>query len=86
MLLVVKTGAVFDFSSFPAFATFIAFDIVKVSLVATLYFLTDCLKIMRKEAQISRALIFFSKPIRKTNIGRSYVSISAVALLNSTIP
>ena len=83
MLLVVKTCAVFDCFSFPAFAAFIqgggerrfkvffAFDIVKVFQVVPLYFLTECLKITGKNVQISRALNFFSKPIRKINIVRS---------------
>ena len=48
-----------------------AFDIAKVSLVVALYFFTDCLKIIGKKVQISKALIFFSKPIRKTDIVRS---------------
>ena len=38
-----------------------AFDIAKVSLVVALYFFTDCLKIIGKKVQISKALIFFFK-------------------------
>ena len=60
-----------------------AFDILKTALVDPLYFLTDCQKVMdrgeqggggvggRGGVQIPRALKFFSKPIRESNIFRS---------------
>ena len=42
-----------------------AFDIAKVFLVVSLYFLTDCLNIFGKKIQISRALIFFQNQLEK---------------------
>ena len=62
------------------------FDSVKIFLVVPLYFLTDCLKTMGKKSSNIKSPIFFSKPIRKSNIVRSQVSIYAVALIDSTIP
>ena len=76
MLLVVRTCAVFEFFLFPCSHTIdlgwrggikvFGFDIVKIFLVAPLYFLTDCLKIMRKKVQISRALTFFQNQLEKS--------------------
>ena len=72
MLLVVRTCAVFDFFPVPAFVTLFrgeggfkvfAFDILKVFLVAPLYFSTDCkftLKHRNKKNKTCKFLYYYA--------------------------